>query len=327
MMVAEVLRRPARARPSRSRRHHRDRLQRLHRRQSRNLRRRDGDDAGRRKGDRGTEEARRDHAGDQRRCRRVEGWQAWSRPAPMPAGSSRSICPPSPRARSACTGGPISAEVQLNAQGQGPGFTTHICDVEVDPETGHVKILRYTAIQDVGRAIHPPTSRARCKAVSRKASVGPSARNTSTIRARSFGGTQASSITACRSAPDMPMIDTIMIEVPNPRHPFGAQRRRRGPDRCRPWPRSRQRDRRCDRARLRDLPMSLPKLRAAFDAAEQPARGGGITTLVRRGLDASLGGRRVPRICPHYRRYKNPAVVKLKDNTKTLPAFENERDW
>ena len=58
-------------------------------------------------------------------------------------------------ARSARTGGPISAEVQINAQGQGPGFTTHICDVEVDPETGHVKILRYTAIQDVGRAIHP----------------------------------------------------------------------------------------------------------------------------------------------------------------------------
>src|SRR6202035_3927397 len=58
-------------------------------------------------------------------------------------------------ARSARTGGPISAGGQIHAQGQGPGFTTHICDVEVDPETGHVKILRYTAIQDVGRAMHP----------------------------------------------------------------------------------------------------------------------------------------------------------------------------
>src|SRR5262249_43025067 len=57
--------------------------------------------------------------------------------------------------RSARTGGPISAEVQINAQGQAPGFTTHSCDVDVDPETGYVKILRYTAIQDVGRAIHP----------------------------------------------------------------------------------------------------------------------------------------------------------------------------
>ena len=45
--------------------------------------------------------------------------------------------------------------MSLNAQGAGPGFGAHICDVEVDPETGHVKILRYTAVQDVGRAIHP----------------------------------------------------------------------------------------------------------------------------------------------------------------------------
>src|SRR3569832_2362988 len=53
------------------------------------------------------------------------------------------------------TGGPITAEVSINAQGAGAGFATHICDVEVDRETGFVKILRYTAIQDVGRAIHP----------------------------------------------------------------------------------------------------------------------------------------------------------------------------
>jgi CO/xanthine dehydrogenase Mo-binding subunit len=58
-------------------------------------------------------------------------------------------------ARSARTGGPISAEVSLTAQGAGPGFGAHICDVEVDPETGHVTMLRYTAAQDVGRAIHP----------------------------------------------------------------------------------------------------------------------------------------------------------------------------
>ena len=57
--------------------------------------------------------------------------------------------------KAARTGGPIGAEVQLNAQGAGPAFATHVCDVEVDPETGHVTVLRYTATQDVGRAIHP----------------------------------------------------------------------------------------------------------------------------------------------------------------------------
>jgi CO/xanthine dehydrogenase Mo-binding subunit len=57
--------------------------------------------------------------------------------------------------KAARTGGPINAEVSVNAQGAGAGFGAHICDVSVDKETGHVKIERYTAIQDVGKAIHP----------------------------------------------------------------------------------------------------------------------------------------------------------------------------
>ena len=43
----------------------------------------------------------------------------------------------------------------------GPGFAVHIADVEVDPETGKVSILRYTAVQDVGKAIHPAYVKAR----------------------------------------------------------------------------------------------------------------------------------------------------------------------
>ena len=34
-------------------------------------------------------------------------------------------------------------------------MASHIADVEVDPETGKVTILRYTAIQDAGKAVHP----------------------------------------------------------------------------------------------------------------------------------------------------------------------------
>src|SRR6201996_4969332 len=52
-------------------------------------------------------------------------------------------------------GGPIGAGVQLNTQGAEGGFGTHICDVEVDMDLGIVRVIRYTAIQDVGRAIHP----------------------------------------------------------------------------------------------------------------------------------------------------------------------------
>src|SRR4051812_19301073 len=57
--------------------------------------------------------------------------------------------------RAARTGGPLIAEVSVNAQGAGAGFGAHIADVSVDKETGHVTIERYTAIQDVGKAIHP----------------------------------------------------------------------------------------------------------------------------------------------------------------------------
>ncbi|MFX5537754.1 molybdopterin cofactor-binding domain-containing protein, partial [Acinetobacter baumannii] len=51
--------------------------------------------------------------------------------------------------------GPIGAGVQLNTAGADGGFGTHICDVEVDTELGIVRVIRYTAVQDVGRAIHP----------------------------------------------------------------------------------------------------------------------------------------------------------------------------
>jgi len=31
----------------------------------------------------------------------------------------------------------------------------HVCEVEIDPETGHVDIVRYTTVDDVGRVINP----------------------------------------------------------------------------------------------------------------------------------------------------------------------------
>ncbi len=53
------------------------------------------------------------------------------------------------------TGGPIIGRGAVNAAGPGPAFTTHICDVEVDKETGKVDVIRYTTIQDAGKAVLP----------------------------------------------------------------------------------------------------------------------------------------------------------------------------
>ncbi|TIU83833.1 MAG: xanthine dehydrogenase family protein molybdopterin-binding subunit, partial [Mesorhizobium sp.] len=44
---------------------------------------------------------------------------------------------------------------ELVADGAGVSFATHICDIEVDPETGATRVLRYTVVQDAGKAVHP----------------------------------------------------------------------------------------------------------------------------------------------------------------------------
>ncbi len=80
---------------------------------------------------------------------------------PIPSAPAPATFPPLPPAasialKSARTGGPIGGRgVSSTRRAPAPASATHICDVEVDPETGHVTILRYTAVQDVGRAIHP----------------------------------------------------------------------------------------------------------------------------------------------------------------------------
>ena len=51
--------------------------------------------------------------------------------------------------------GPVTASASSDPRGLPVTFAGLIVDVEVDPETGKVTILRCTVFQDVGRAIHP----------------------------------------------------------------------------------------------------------------------------------------------------------------------------
>ncbi len=51
--------------------------------------------------------------------------------------------------------GPLAADVEEFTRMAAFPFGCAICEVEVDPDTGHVEIARYTAIDDVGRAINP----------------------------------------------------------------------------------------------------------------------------------------------------------------------------
>ncbi|HEV7994816.1 MAG TPA: xanthine dehydrogenase family protein molybdopterin-binding subunit [Stellaceae bacterium] len=194
----------------------------------------------------------------------------WKDGKAYPAGANAGSFEPLPLAeialKSGRTGGPISAEVSLNAQGAGPGFATHICDVEVDPETGHVKILRYTAVQDVGRAIHPSYVEGQIQGGVTQG-VGW-ALNEEYIYDKDGRLENPGFLDyRCPVASDMPMIEAVMVEVPNPRHPFGARGVGEVPI-VPPMAAVANAIAAATGIRLRDLPMSPPRLRAALDAQE-----------------------------------------------------------
>jgi CO/xanthine dehydrogenase Mo-binding subunit len=168
--------------------------------------------------------------------------------------------------KSGRTGGPISAEVSINAQGAGPGFATHICDVEVDRETGYVRILRYTAIQDCGRAIHPSYVEGQIQGGVTQG-IGW-ALNEEYIYDKD-GRLENPGFLDYRVpvASDLPMIDAVIVEVPNPRHPFGARGVGEVPI-VPPMAAVGNAIADAIGVRLRDLPMSPPRLRAALDSKE-----------------------------------------------------------
>ena len=169
--------------------------------------------------------------------------------------------------RSGKTGGPISAEVSLNAQGAGPGFGCHVCDVEVDRETGQVKIVRYTAVQDVGKAIHPSYVEGQIQG---GASQGVGWALNEEYIYDDKGRMENPGFLDYRVpvASDLPMIEAIIVEVPNPRHPFGARGVGEVPI-IPPMAAVGNAIRDATRLRLTDLPMSPPKVRAALDAAAE----------------------------------------------------------
>jgi CO/xanthine dehydrogenase Mo-binding subunit len=170
-------------------------------------------------------------------------------------------------AKKALTGGPITAAASVNAGGQAPGFSTQFCDVEVDPETGKVTILRYVAAQDVGKAIHPSYVEGQIQGGVAQG-IGW-ALNEEYIYDKN-GRLDNPGFLDYRVpvAPDIPMIDAVLVEVPNPAHPYGAK----GVGEVNIVPPMAAIANAIDHAigrRLTELPMSPPKIRAALDRAGQ----------------------------------------------------------
>ncbi len=120
------------------------------------------------------------------------------------------------------TGGPISGHFEATPEGAGVSFGTHIVDAEVDPETGKTSIIRYTVIQDAGKAIHPTYVEGQYQGGAVQG-IGW-ALNEEYVYGED-GRLQNSIFLDYRIpvASDLPMIDTVIVEVPNPGHPFGVR--------------------------------------------------------------------------------------------------------
>jgi CO/xanthine dehydrogenase Mo-binding subunit len=120
------------------------------------------------------------------------------------------------------TGGPIVGRAAVNPQGAGASFSGNIIDVEVDPETGKVEILRFTAFQDVGKAIHPSYVEGQMQGGSVQG-IGWA------LNEEYYMGEQGQMINTSLldyrmpTSLDLPMIDTVIVEVANPGHPYGVR--------------------------------------------------------------------------------------------------------
>jgi CO/xanthine dehydrogenase Mo-binding subunit len=195
----------------------------------------------------------------------------WKDGAAVPAGANAGGFDPLPlaaiAAKSGRTGGPIGAEVTANVQGAGPGFGVHICDLEVDRETGRVTVLRYTAVQDVGRAIHPSYVEGQIQGGAAQG-IGWALNEEYVYDAE--GRLQNPGFLDYRMpvASDLPMIEAVLVEVPNPRAPFGARGVGEVPI-VPPTATVANAVRSAVGLRMADLPISPPKLLAALDAAAE----------------------------------------------------------
>ena len=125
-------------------------------------------------------------------------------------------------AKLAKTGGPIIGRASVNPPMAGPSFAAHICDIQVDRETGVSKVVRYTAVQDAGKAVHPSYVEGQMQG---GASQGIGWALNEEYIYSAAGVMENAGFLDYRMpvASDLPMIDALIVEVPHPGHPYGVR--------------------------------------------------------------------------------------------------------
>jgi len=119
-------------------------------------------------------------------------------------------------------GGSVSSIANVDVGEWGAGFSTHIADVEVDPETGKVTLLRYTVVQDVGKAVNPTMVEGQMQ--------GGATQGIGWALYEGYAYNDAGQMLNANfldykipTALDVPMIETVIVEVPYSKHPYGVR--------------------------------------------------------------------------------------------------------
>ena len=120
------------------------------------------------------------------------------------------------------TGGPVVGRGNVNPRGAGGSAAATLVDLEIDPETGKVQVLRCTVFQDAGKAVHPSYVEGQMQ--------GGTVQGLGWALNEEYfmsdnGELVNSSLLDYRmmTSLDTPMIDTVIVEVANPGHPFGVR--------------------------------------------------------------------------------------------------------
>lgn len=165
------------------------------------------------------------------------------------------------------TGGPIGEKASLNARGAGPSFSVNMAEVEVDKETGAVKVLKFTAIQDAGKAIHPSYVEGQMQGGAVQG-IGWALNEEYIWDEQGVMLNPGFLDYRIPVASDLPMIDTQIVEVPNPGHPFGVRGVGETPI-VAPLPAVCSAVSEAIGVRMNSLPLSPPRVLEAIDSAEK----------------------------------------------------------
>jgi CO/xanthine dehydrogenase Mo-binding subunit len=118
--------------------------------------------------------------------------------------------------------GSASVSESFSSVAIAPNAALHVADVEVDPETGKVDILRYTTFQDAGMAVNPIQVEGQMQG---GATQGIGWALSEGYEYDEAGSMENATLLDYRlpTAVDVPLIATEILEIPSADHPLGIR--------------------------------------------------------------------------------------------------------